>query len=263
LGHKGRGVEERVVTMSDLGGLEGCTHAQKEPWSSVELIVDGRRSPDPNTRLGEWQRANVGWSVSCVLDEEVIARALESLPSDMLRSWLSTRPDLALELGRVITLANDARKVSIKPDLPASDLSLMLESSNGCIVLNGDRSGIDAIALPLHSLIGPSITRVTRRLIEDRDDVPFLAIVDAVTAAGTLLGLHTPRMLRYSAKARNQGPPWQGWMRSARQPRINGRSGWPGTRRSQLGRLALAEIAALIVEKTYRHDAKDAYRRER
>jgi hypothetical protein len=243
--------------MSDIDRRDDHIDAHPLLWSSVELIVDPQRAFDTQTIVGEWAQENAGWSVSTISQEEVMRRALDSLPSLALRSRLAIRPDFAVDFGRFITLAADSRKVSVMPNFPPSDLSPDLEGVHGSILF--DERGVTplVIAMTADSVFCASTIRVATRLIEGGQDVAFAAIIEAAASAARLLGADAPRIVRElnleRSRAQSRGELRKGERRTRilRQLRVNGHLRYPGTRRRYLTRLALAETAAVIVSRAY------------
>jgi hypothetical protein len=243
--------------MSENDRRDDHIGAHPQLWSSVELLVDPRPSFDTQTILGEWAQKNAGWSVSAISQEEVMRRAMDSLPSSALRSGLASRPDFAVDFGRFITLAADSRKVSVMPNFPPSDLSPDLEGFRGSILF--DERGVTAlvIATTVDSVFCESTIRVATRVIEEAQNVAFSAIIQSAASAARLLGADEPRivrglnLVRPRAQSKGEFRKWERWTRSLRPLGVNGQLRYPGTRRRYLIRLALAETAAVIVSRGY------------
>jgi hypothetical protein len=244
--------------MNDVGGLGEGTDAHPMPWTSVELVLDRRRFVDPATILREWQQANLEWSVSYVYQDDVMKRALDAVPTSSLRSWLSARPELAVDFGRFMTAAANGRTMSVHPALHRSYLSLIPECPNGCIILNGRGSATWAIALTEGSVFCASTSRVVSRLVEHKTDMGFAAIVRAVASALRLLDAGVPLLMQLDGSEAYRARPKRG-VRVA--DRLWNRSRWERDMISQLRRasplsrqlcqLALAETATVIMDRTY------------
>jgi hypothetical protein len=239
--------EELRASVRNIDRGDDHTGACPLPWSSVELIVGPQRSFDTERIVGEWVGANPGWTVSHVSREEVMLRALDSLPSSALQSSAAIASDFAVHLGRFITVAADSRKVSVWSNVPPSDFSPNLGEPNGWILF--DERGICplVIAMTPGSVFCASTIRVAARLIEDGQDAIFAVIIESVASAARVLGAEVPRIMREANQAWSGAHSRGEWAR----PWGNFRRGVPGTGRRYLTRLALAETAAAIVSSGY------------